>query len=254
MPFWQIDFSRRLPRAPRSGYRLDVLRRRLRRNGARTDPCCGPTRASLLSGARRNTATAFDYSAVASLHRQIERLLRERRLRPANKLIDQFNLALQTGSVATALALTLDEVRTQVTQLFPSAGERDTFSDTQIQLAQETDPLILPPGYIATILPSLNRGSRSGIAGWTNAFILDVFTSDTETRNVGVNLLTELCNKMLAGQMQSPLWLLSRLILIPKPADSPLAPLAPGVNPPSTPVSRSPGDLLPSRGPRRHSY
>ena len=189
---------------------------------------------------RRNTAPALDHSAVASLQRQIERLLRERRLRLANKLIDQFNLALQTGSVAPALALTLDEVRTHVTQLFPSAGERDTFSDTQIQQAQETDPLILPPGYIATILPSLNRGSGSGVSGWTNAFILDVFTSDTETRDIGVNLLTELCNKMLAGQMQSPLWLLSRLVLIPKPADSPLAPLAPGANPPPTPVTLRP--------------
>jgi hypothetical protein len=45
---------------------------------------------------------------------------------------------------------------------------------------------------------------------------------------------------MLAGQMQSPLWLLSRLVLIPKPADSPLAPLAPGANPPPTPVTLRP--------------
>ena len=100
---------------------------------------------------------------MASLQRQIERLLHERCLRLANKLIDQFNLALQTGSIAPALALTLDEVRAQVTQLFPSAGDRDTFSDAQIQLAQETDPLILPPGYIASILPSINRGSGSGV-------------------------------------------------------------------------------------------
>jgi hypothetical protein len=190
---------------------------------------------------RRNTATALDHSAVASLQRQIERLLRERRLRLANKLIDQFNLALQTGSVTPALlALKLDEVCTQVTQLFPSEGERDTFSDMQIQQAQETDPLILPPGYIATILPSLNRGSGSGVSGWTNAFIFDVFTSDTETHDIGVNLLIELCNKMLARQMQSPLWLLSRLVLIPKPADSPLAPLAPNTNPPPTPVTLRP--------------
>ncbi len=60
-----------------------------------------------------------------------------------------------------------------------------------------------------------------------------------ETRDIGVNLLTELCNKMLAGQMQSPLWLLLRLVLIPKPAD-PLAPLAPGANPPPTPVTLRP--------------
>ena len=52
---------------------------------------------------------------------------------------------VQTGSVAPALALTLvGQVHTQVTQLFSSTGERDTFSDTQFQLAQEMDPLILP--------------------------------------------------------------------------------------------------------------
>ena len=65
-----------------------------------------------------------------------------------------------------------------------------------------------------TILPSLNRGSGSGVSGWINAFILDVFISDTETRDIWVNLLSELYNKMLAGQIQSPLWLLSRLVLI----------------------------------------
>jgi hypothetical protein len=48
---------------------------------------------------RRNTAPALDLSAVASLQRQIERLLRERRLlHLAAKLIDQFNLALRTSS------------------------------------------------------------------------------------------------------------------------------------------------------------
>ena len=40
---------------------------------------------------------------------------------------------------------------------------------------------------------------------------------------------------MLAGQMQSPLWLLSRLVLIPKPADSPLLSRLP-----STPVTLRP--------------
>ena len=45
---------------------------------------------------------------------------------------------------------------------------------------------------------------------------------------------------MLAGQMQSPLWLLSRLLLIPKPADSPLAPSAPGANLSPTAVTLRP--------------
>ena len=46
-------------------------------------------------------------------------------------------------------------------------------------------------------LRTLNRGSGSGVSGWTNAFILDVFTSDAETRESGKDLLTALCNKML---------------------------------------------------------
>ena len=50
---------------------------------------------------RRNTTPALDLSAVASLQRQIECLLRERRLlQLAAKLIDQFNLALRTSSNA----------------------------------------------------------------------------------------------------------------------------------------------------------
>ena len=102
---------------------------------------------------RRNTAPALDLLAVASLQHQIERLLRERHLQLAAKIIDQLNLALQTGSIApTLLALTLEEVRDQVTPLFLPRVKG-------IQLAQENDPLIiLPPDYIASILPSLNRG------------------------------------------------------------------------------------------------
>ena len=85
------------------------------------------------------------------------------------------------------------------------AGARDTFSDEQIQQPQETDPLILPPKFIGTILPSLNHGSELGVSGWTIvAFILYVFMSDTETRDKGVDLLTNLCNKIFAGNMRSP--------------------------------------------------
>ena len=73
---------------------------------------------------RRNTAPALDLSAMVSFQHQIKRLLRERHWQLVNKLIDQFNLALQTGSIAPVLALTLDEVRALVTQLFPSAGDR----------------------------------------------------------------------------------------------------------------------------------
>ena len=65
--------------------------------------------------------------------------------------------------------------------------------------------LSLPPGLIGTVLRTINRGSGSGVYGWTNAFIPDVFTSDAETRKSGKDLLTALCNKMLTGQMRSHL-------------------------------------------------
>ena len=81
----------------------------------------------------------------------------------------------------------LEEVRAQVAKLFPPAGDRDTFSEAQLQQAQATTAsLSLPPGVIGTIiLPTLNRGSGSGVSGWTNAFILDIFTGDTDTRGTG---------------------------------------------------------------------
>jgi hypothetical protein len=85
--------------------------------------------------ATRRDSPPVDHIMIASLQRQIERLLRERRLRLANKLIDKLNLSLQGGSITPDVALSLEEVRAQVTKLFPSAGSGDTFSDAQIQLA-----------------------------------------------------------------------------------------------------------------------
>jgi hypothetical protein len=172
------------------------------------------------AAARRSTQL-LDHTAVAGLQRNIDRLLRQRRLGAANRLLDKLQATLQSGAVSSDLALTLDEVRAQVAKLFPPANELDAFSDAQLQQAQATAPLSLPPGFLGTVLPTLNRGSGSGVSGWTNAFILDVFAGDLDTRAAGANLLTDLCNKMLAGQMRSPLWLLSRLVLIPKPPDLP---------------------------------
>ena len=45
---------------------------------------------------------------------------------------------------------------------------------------------------------------------------------------------------MLAGQIQSPLWLLSRLVLISKPTDSPFAPSALGASQPLMAVTLLP--------------
>ena len=178
--------------------------------------------------ADRRSTQVLDHTAVAALQRNIDRLLRQRRLGAANRLLDKLQATLQSGAVSSELALTLEEVRAQVAKLFPPAGARDTFSEAQLHQAQATAPLSLPPGYISTILPTLNRGSGSGVSGWTNAVILDVFAGDVATRGTGADLLTDLCNKMLAGQMRSPLWLLSRLVLIPKPLES----SAPGPSPP----------------------
>ena len=64
---------------------------------------------------------------------------------------------------------------------FCSEGDADRFSDAQFDLAQETSPLCLEAGFISSIIPSLNRGSGSGVSGWTNAFILDVFSGTAAT-------------------------------------------------------------------------
>ena len=58
----------------------------------------------------------MDLSGLDSLRRNIERLIRERRLGLANKLLDRYQLALR------------------------SAGDEDRFSDAQFDLARETPP------------------------------------------------------------------------------------------------------------------
>jgi hypothetical protein len=165
-------------------------------------------------------ARPLDHSGLESLRRNIERLIREHRLGLANRLLDRYQLALRSGSFESESALGLQEIQTQVASLFPPAGDADRFSDA-FDLAQESYPLCLEPGFISSNLPSLNRGSGSSVFGWTNAFILEVFSGAAAPRNVRTCLLTDLCNKMLAGYMRSPLWLLSRLVLIPKPPDPP---------------------------------
>ena len=117
-----------------------------------------------------------------------------------------------SGAVSSELALQLEEIRAEVAKLFPPAGDRDTFSEAQLQEAQATAPLSLPPAFIGTVLPTLNRGSGSGVSGWTNAFILDVFTGVTDTLGTGVDLLTDLCNKSKCGRR-------SGSSLVPKPSD-----------------------------------
>ena len=74
--------------------------------------------------ARRSAQVLDSSSIIASLQRQIERLLRERRLRSTNKLIDELNLALRTGTVSANVALSLDEVHAQVADLLPSFSRR----------------------------------------------------------------------------------------------------------------------------------
>ena len=211
------------------------------------------------AAAARRSTPVLDHAAVASLQRNIDRLLHQWRLGAANRLLDRLQATLlQTEAVSPELALTLEGVRAQVAKLFPSAGDRDTFSEAQLQQAQASAPLSLPAGFIGTILlPTLNRGgSGSGVSGWTNAFILDVFAGGTDIRGTGVDLLTDLCNKMmLAGQMRSPLalWLLSRLVLIPKPPDPSAASTTPSTPVQSItlrPLSWSSGNLV---SPRRAS-
>ena len=82
----------------------------------------------------------MDLSGLESLRRNIERLIRERRLGLANKLLDRYQLALRSGSFESDPGLGLEEIQTQVASLFPPAGDEDRFSDAQFDLARETPP------------------------------------------------------------------------------------------------------------------
>ena len=94
--------------------------------------------------AARRSTQLLDHTAVAGLQRNIDRLLRQRRLGAANRLLDKLQATLQSGAVSSDMALSLDEVRAQVAKLFPPANELDAFSDAQLQQAQATAPPRLP--------------------------------------------------------------------------------------------------------------
>ncbi len=80
---------------------------------------------------------------------------------------------------------------------FCSEGDADRFSDAQFDLAQETSPLCLEAGFISSIIPSLNRGSGSGVSsGWTNAFILDVFSGTAACWNITSSTVIQLHNAL----------------------------------------------------------
>ena len=77
----------------------------------------------------------LDHSGLESLRRNIERLIRERRIDLANRLLDRYQLALRSGSFESESALGLQEIQTQVASLSPPAGDADRFSDAHFDLA-----------------------------------------------------------------------------------------------------------------------
>ncbi len=54
----------------------------------------------------------MDLSGLESLRRNIERLIRERRLGLANKLLDRYELELRSGSFESDPGLGLEEIQT----------------------------------------------------------------------------------------------------------------------------------------------
>ena len=83
----------------------------------------------------------MNHSGLESLRRNIERLIRERHLGLANRLLDRYQPTLRSGSFESEFALGLQEIQTQVASLFPPAGDADPFSDaSKFNLAQEAPP------------------------------------------------------------------------------------------------------------------
>ena len=180
--------------------------------------------APLVHAARQRSTTRtasgpLDPLSVAAIARSINGLVRDSRLGAANRKLDRLQLVLQSGSQPSELGLSPEAVRGHVERLHPPATDRDTFTTAHREHVSSSTPVRLLPSAIKATLRTLNRGAASGVSGLTNAFLLDVF-SDSAASGAGLHLLTDLSNKMLAGELRSPLWLRTRVVLIPKPSDS----------------------------------
>ena len=157
-------------------------------------------------------ARPLDHSGLESLRRNIEHLIRERHLGLANKLIDRYQPTLRSGSFESEFALGLQEIQTQVASLFPPAGDADPFSDaSKFDLAQEAPficHLSIGDGVAASLVGPM-------LLSWTFSLARML----AEMWELASSRIYE--NKKLAGHMRSLLWLLSRLVLIPKPPNPP---------------------------------
>ena len=128
--------------------------------------------------ASRRDSPPVDHTMIASLQRPIERLLQERRLRLANKLIDKL-LGLQGGSTCRLRRF----APRWLSSFSPRAQEIPSVT-LKSSWPRRPNPLAFPPSIISTVLRTLNRGSGSGVTGLTNAFILEVFTSSQVMRRL----------------------------------------------------------------------
>ena len=165
------------------------------------------------SGARRRAPT------TNSVRHRLESLIRERRLASAMAQLDHlqelFDLSENGGDAVERVDLDIDSIRTMIVSLNPESDHHDLFSDDQERMIATAPSLRITPQLAEEVLGKLPVGSAAGPSGWTFGAIRAIFF---ETGDVAAacDAISVFSNRMLAGQLASPLWLRSRAVFIPK--------------------------------------
>ena len=111
------------------------------------------------TASRRDSPPPVDHRMIASLQHQIERLLRERRLRLVNKLIDKLNLGLQEGRSRLKKPYRLRRFAPRWLSSFPPRAQEIPSVTLKSSWPRRPNPLASLPAFIGTVLRTLNRGS-----------------------------------------------------------------------------------------------
>ena len=159
-------------------------------------------------------------TAMAAVERLQEILHAREALRTVN--VDDGSRVIPADSSLLQPQLSFEQVQSVVAGLHPPSSPSDEFTPDQLASVDSSDSNILVDNEMAwSGLKRLPVGSASGPSGWTYGCIVDVFLvssryeSDAEKKE-RVGVIKDFCNRMLSGTMSSPLWLRSRVVLIPK--------------------------------------
>lgn len=155
----------------------------------------------------------------ARIAARVEKLCREQRLSAAMSQLDRLQEVLHSGltegGAPTNTSLTFEQIQQCISSLNPTRDGHDEFTVEQLETAENAEAISVSSEQISHVMSKLPVGAAAGSSGWTYSALRAVFLASDNIKDA-LDLLARFATAMLAGELQSHLWLCSRAVLIPK--------------------------------------